>query len=287
MSKSFVKTVKRRFKGWLNERRRRFIHLFRRFSKDEFASVLSRLGIKAGDVLLVHIAYDRFEGFEGTPTDVIKILQNAVSNSGTLLMPTIPFRGSALDYARSKQVTDLVWTPSATGLVTEVFRRMPDVKRSIHPTHPVAAWGIKTAELTRDHHLAETPCGKNSPFLKLLDVGGKMLFLGTGIGPMTFFHGVEEILEPQMPVSPFTAERFELETRDAEGNVWSTNTRLFDPRMSRRRDMHVLEPALRRNGYWKEGRVGGLNVILLESRQVLETCQQMAEHGRFCYRNED
>ncbi len=287
MSKGLVKTVKRRVKSWLKERRRRFIRHFRSFSKDEFAALLLRLGIRSGDVLLVHIAYDRFEGFEGTPTDVIRILQNAIGDSGTLLMPTIPFRGSALEYARSKQVTDLVWTPSATGLVTEVFRRMPDVIRSIHPTHPVAAWGRQSAELTRDHHLAETPCGKSSPFLRLLDVDGKILFLGTGIGPMTFFHSVEEILEPQMPVSPFTAERFELETRDAEGNVWNTKTRLFEPRLSRRRDMHMLQLALRRNGFWKEGRLGGLNVILLESRQVLETCREMAMQGRFCYRNED
>lgn len=284
MSKTLVKTVKRRLKNWLKERRRRFIKRFFHFDKAQLSALISRLDIQPGDVLLVHVGYDKFEGFEGGPGDVIEILQNAIGASGTLIMPTIPFRGSAIDYARTGQMTDLVWSPSAVGLVTEVFRRMPDVLRSVHPTHPVAAWGAHASELIRNHHLATTPCGKNTPFLGILEFNGKILFLGTGIGPMTFFHGVEEILEPQMPYSPFTAASFELQTRDAEGKIWTTTTRLFEPSVSRRRDLESLVPILKQNHHWRQGRSGRLSAIVVSAREVLKTCQQMAAGGRFCYR---
>src|SRR5262249_12540176 len=162
-----------------------------------------------GDVVFAHVAFNQFLGFEGGPGDVIQVLQRVVGDSGTVLMPTLPFGGTAVEYAERHPMTDLVRTPSAMGFVTEIFRRMPGVIRSAHPTHPVAAWGAKAAELTCDHHLAETPCGKQSPYLRLLDVEGKILFLGAEIAAMTFYHGVEEILEPRMPFSPFTRAWYE------------------------------------------------------------------------------
>jgi aminoglycoside 3-N-acetyltransferase len=245
--------------------------------------VIAQVGVTTSDVVFAHVAYDRFAGFTGGPGDVIRVLQLAIGESGTLLMPTLPFRGTVLDYVARGQVTDLKRTPSAMGLVTEIFRRMPGVIRTIHPTHPVAIWGANAAALARDHHLAETPCGKGSPFLRLPSYDGKILFLGASFNTMTFYHGVEEIIAPGMPFSPFTEETFELRTRDQDGKIWTTRTKLFDRTVSLRRNVHKMEPVLKQRGQWQEGRAGRLRVILVRAQDVLDACSKMATEGKYCY----
>jgi hypothetical protein len=100
---------------------------------------------------------------------------------------------------------------------------------------------------------------------------------------MTFFHYVEEVLEPTMPVSPFTKEEFILQSRDETGAMLASKTRLFDPVLSRRRNLGRLVPALRRQDAWADTRVGGLDIVLLKTRDVMTACQRLAAQGVYCY----
>jgi aminoglycoside 3-N-acetyltransferase len=234
-------------------------------------------------VVLAHSAYDRFLGFTGKPLDAIRVMQEAVGRQGILAMPTLPFSGTAVGWVESKKVFDVRRTPSQVGLLTELFRRMPDVMRSLHPTHPVAAWGDRAAEFIAGHHATATPCGAGSPYAKLEQWNGKILLLGTGIGVLTFFHRVEEDIEDLMPFSPFTAEIYVINSRDAQGATVETRNRLFDPAVSRRRDLSFLVPGLKSGGGWRETRVGGLGAITVEARRVSAVCRAMAERGEFAY----
>lgn len=253
------------------------------FDRAAFVATLGRVGVARGDVLLVHSSYDRFTGFTGTVRDVIGALQESVGREGTIVMPTTPFTGTAVDWVAGGRIFDAARTPSQMGLVTELFRRSPGVIRSVHPTHPVAAWGAHAEALTRDHHRAATPCGAGSPYLRLLDYDGKILLLGTGVTAFTFYHGVEELLEPELPFSPFTAEVFHLTSRDRDGTILPTTTRLFDPGWSRRRDMTTLVPVLTRRGDWRAATVGRLDVVLLRCRDVVDACRALAKDGMYCY----
>ena len=38
-----------------------------------------------------------------------------------------------------------------------------------------------------------TPVGKNSPFMKLPEIGGRLLFIGEVLDCCTFMHGVEAV----------------------------------------------------------------------------------------------
>ena len=256
---------------------------FRSFSAADLAQGLGALGIGAGDTVLIHSAYDAFTGFTGKPTDVIAVLQDVVGSSGVLMMPTLPFTGTAVEYVSTNPVFDVRRTPSRMGLLSELFRRSPDVLRSVHPTHPVAAWGQKAASLVEGHHLAGTPCGSGSPFARLLERRGKILLIGTNIDVLTFYHTLEELLEENFPASPFTRELYVLESRDYFSNIVVTRTRLFEPAISRRRNLHKLVPDLRQHGAWREKRVGHLNIIALNAEDVLLTARSMADRGTYCY----
>ena len=129
----------------------------------------------------------------------------------------MPFTGSAVEYARSHQIFDVLRTPSRMGLLTELFRRSPGVVRSVHPTHPVAVLGRPANDIVYEHYRSVTPCGVASPFGRLHERQGKILLLGTDISVLTFYHTVEELLEDSFPVSPFTKEVFHLYSKDDAG----------------------------------------------------------------------
>jgi aminoglycoside 3-N-acetyltransferase len=255
----------------------------RGFSKQNLVDMLLRLGVTRGDVLLVHSSLDQFDAFLGKPVDIITALEDAVGLTGILIMPTLPFRGSAVDYVRESPVFDVTRTPSQMGLLTELFRRMPGVARSVHPTHAVAAWGANAKAFVAGHLRSSTPCGRQTPYGRLLDHNGKILLLGTDITVLTFFHTVEEILEPQMPFSPFTKEIFTLECRDAQNASVMAQTRLFEPKHSKRRNLRKLVPELKKRGCWCEARLGGMHAILLSAEQVLRASLELANQGIFCY----
>jgi aminoglycoside 3-N-acetyltransferase len=254
------------------------------FTPDDFLHALRSIGICPGDTIMVHSSYASFEGFSGGVSDVIRKLQAAVGEEGTLLQPTMPFTGRAIDYVRSGHVTDIRKTPSKMGLLTEVFRRRPDVVRSIHPTHPIAAWGCEAAAITADHYKCLTPCGAGSPFHRLLLANGKTLLAGVGIESMTFFHYIEEHLERAMPFSPFTSEWFDLKVRGADGVMRDTHTRLFDPSVSPRRNLLPLRAHLNKTGSWKECRVGRLRLAVIPAAAALSAAESMAASNEFCYR---
>src|SRR5881296_538577 len=111
------------------------------FGPAELVATLRALGLRTDDVILVHSSFDAFRAFQGRPSDAIEALRSVVGRRGAVLMPTMPFSGTAVEWARAHPIVDLRRTPSRMGLMSELFRRMPDVVRSIHPTHPAAVWG--------------------------------------------------------------------------------------------------------------------------------------------------
>lgn len=263
---------------------RRFVsNTFRSFTPDDVQRTLNGLGITRGDTVLVHSSFDAFGGFQGKPTDVISVLQGAVGAEGVVMMPSMTFGGTAVAYARANPLFDAVRTPSRMGLLTELFRRSPAVVRSIHPTHPVAIWGKDANAIASGHHLARTPCGVGTPFETLLNRHGKIVLLGTDISVLTFFHMLEEILEREMPVSPFTDEVFHLQSKTREGQILDTKCRLFEPAVSRRRNLYKMVPYLKKSGAWREARVGGLKIVVLAAADVDEVVRSMSKQGIYCY----
>lgn len=277
------KSLKRQIKGWLKKKRMIFIRRFYGFDANELSKTVKKLGLQKGSVVLVHSSWDRFSGFSGKPTDLINTLSETIGVEGTLIMPTLPFSGSALEWAESKKIFDVMKTPSKMGLISEYFRRLPGVIRSVHPTHSVASLGPLSISLCKDHFLSTSPCGQHSPYARLLENKGVILFLGTSIESMTFFHTMEEVLETNMRVSPFTQDYYTLTSKTLSGSLVSTKTRLFNPDLSRKRRISKLIPLLKSRKQWQECRLGTVTMILLHTDSIANAMQTMAEKGEYCY----
>jgi len=153
---------------------------------------LVALGVKPGGFLLVHSSYKSLGAGVNGPEQVIETLRAVLGESGTLVFPTLSYA----TVSTGNRVFHINDTPSDVGAISEYFRRMPGVVRSLSPTHSCAAIGPGAVDITANNHLDGTPVGENSPFRKLRDYGGQILMLGCGLKPNTSMHGAEELANP-------------------------------------------------------------------------------------------
>jgi aminoglycoside 3-N-acetyltransferase len=154
---------------------------------DGITGDLQALGVRPGTTLLVHSSLSSLGFVGGGAEAVIRALLSAIGPDGTLVMPTHTWDRSG----RGDFTFDVRSTPSCVGAITEVFRRMPGVTRSLHPTHSVSATGPRAIYLTDGHELATTPCGEGTPYAKLIQEQSQILFLGTTLDQNTVYHSLE------------------------------------------------------------------------------------------------
>ena len=152
---------------------------------------LRAMGILPDDTLLIHSSMKSIGAVENGADGVLDaLIQYFVPGGGLLIFPTLTYHLNA-----ENPVFVVEETAGIVGLLPELFRKRPGVKRSWHPTHSVAAIGEGAAEYLAGHHLFDSPCAPTSPWGKLIDRKAKILFIGTGIICNTFLHGVEEIAQ--------------------------------------------------------------------------------------------
>jgi aminoglycoside N3'-acetyltransferase len=167
--------------------------VFRRVGEEELSAFFQGLGVKKGMTLYVQSSFSSLGYYPGGAGGLIKLLLELVGPEGTIVMPTFPFSGSMAGYVAPGPVFDVRQTPSAVGYLTEVFRTFPGTKRSLHPTHPVAALGRRAVEITTGHEKTVTPQGEDSPFARLAEDDGYVLRIGTAYYPL--FHHLQEKLD--------------------------------------------------------------------------------------------
>lgn len=150
---------------------------------------LCALGVKRGDVLLIHASYRSMGNIEGGAKAFFDALLSYLGENGTLVMPALSFD----DVTPESPYFSVKETPSCVGYMTEYFRTSVEgVLRSMNPTHSCCAKGFYAKELAADHEKDITPVGEHSPFAKLPRYGGKILFIGCSTDHNTMMHGVEE-----------------------------------------------------------------------------------------------
>ena len=165
-------------------------------SPEALTKELQTLGLKPGDVVLVHTSMKGLGHVDGGPNAVIDSVLAAVGPGGTVLFPTLT--GSGEDGPDHPPAIDLATTPCRpwVGIVPETARQRADGVRSVHPTHSVVAIGANREQWTTGHELGASPCDQASPYFRLMEEGGKILLLG-GVTheSNTSLHCLEEIAQ--------------------------------------------------------------------------------------------
>jgi aminoglycoside 3-N-acetyltransferase len=137
------------------------------FSTEELVVELGRRLPPDFEILMVHSSFDGFPPmYKSGPKDLVNALIDFCGPERTLVMPSFVMGGRTYDtsaYFQSRPF-DVRRTPSEMGLVAEIFRRTPNVLRSLHPTCSVCALGPLGKELTTGHHVSRTGMSPDSPY---------------------------------------------------------------------------------------------------------------------------
>jgi aminoglycoside 3-N-acetyltransferase len=221
------------------------------FSQVQVADQLRALGVKAGDVLLVHTSFRAVRPVEGGPLGLIAALRAALGPDGTLVMPSMSDNDDALfDPANSRAAPDL-------GIVADTFWRLPGVARSDHP-FAFAATGTQAATITADPlplppHVAASPVGR------VHDLDGQVLLLGCGHDANTTLHLAELIADV-----PYRVPRHCTAIRD--GHATRIDYGENDHCCQR---FALADEWLRSRGLQADGPVGHAHARLARSRDIV------------------
>jgi aminoglycoside 3-N-acetyltransferase len=272
-----VEPVYRRVRRQLNRVQRALDR--RTLDENSLRNLLVQAGLKRAAVVMVHSSMDelarRVPGL--TAISFINLLMELVGANGTILMPTFPFRGKQLHYVEQQKHFDVRKTPSQVGLITEVFRRMPGVSRSLHPTHPVAAWGKQAVALTSTHHLGGA-FDTYSPFYRMAEHNGLVIGAGTSLrDSFTILHVPEEL--HAVARKRFFEEKVQTMTVFDGEEEFEYTFRVL--RATAERDYDRVEAALLRDGTLRYLKSRGLSCAVTDANTFIQRSMQLIEEGRY------
>lgn len=240
-------------------------------TKEDLIKQFQSIGLKAGDHLLVHSSLSKIGFVEHGPKDVVEALLAVVGSEGNLLMPNSPNAEYQLNYIQTLECFDVMNSPSKLGAISEYFRLLSNSIRSAHPTEPVSCIGPDANYFTQEHFGELTPYTSKSPFYRISEKGGKILYLGvTFDNAGTNLHTLEDAVDNfKYPV--YYPEIFESKVRLENGEEVTMKTKVHNPEQSKKRKCDGLIPLFEQKGILKKVKIGKANALLVDAKGLLET----------------
>jgi aminoglycoside 3-N-acetyltransferase len=144
------------------------------------------MGISPGDTLMVHASLRSIGPVEGRGEGVVRALLSVLGDQGTLL--------AYVDFEPTNDIPyfDPQMSPASPdyGILAEIIRTWPGAVRSLNPGASMAAIGARSEWICSDHPM-NYGYGPGSPLAKLVEIGGKILLLGSDFDHVTILHYAE------------------------------------------------------------------------------------------------
>ncbi len=124
-------------------------------------------------------------------------------------------------------------------------------------------------------------------------MGGKVIGLGVTLGPVSFYHVVEDTWDA-FPLPVYLPER-SITYIDAEGQTVTRKVRRFDPEVSRTRIDHPegawirerLTEHMIRKGLYRPFRYGAADAWVMDAKPFYDEMKRLAQKGITIYLTEE
>ena len=227
-------------------------------TKDTLKQDLKNMGLMPDATVLIHSSMKSIGEVAGRASGVLAALTEYFSD-GLIIFPTLTWNcvnDESPDFSA-------LHTASCTGILPELFRKLPGTERSLHPTHSVTALGRDAADFVAGHENFDSPAHRNSPWGRLYDRHAIILFIGVDLSCNTFLHSVEEWL----PVPGMLTGKLQmLSVTGKDGITISRPSRRHVGGHSRY--YHLMEEEFLVGGALHEGIFGDARTRILDARKA-------------------
>ena len=231
-------------------------------TKESLMRDLERLGVDPHGTLFIHSSYKSIGDVEGRADTVLDALMEYMKD-GLLSLPTHTWNNVNLQ----NPVMDVLYTPVCVGILPELFRKREGVRRSLHPTHSVAAIGCGAEAFLAGEERAVTPCPEGGVYHRLYTRGAQIMLIGVNFTRNTYIHGVEEWEHIPGTLTKGTQDLYVV---DYEGKRHHTpQHRHCAPLISE--TFWKVEPVAIRDGATTVGTFGDAKVFLSDARRLRDT----------------
>ncbi len=217
-------------------------------NKADIKKCLTGLGLKTGDIVIVHSSLSSVGHIEGGADTLVDVFLETIGNEGTLVAPV----------------------SASLGIFTQTLKNRSEALTSDCPLGTVAAIGADAEFICRDHWKADTAHGHDTPYLKIAGLGGYVCLLGVDQDRNTTLHSVEALLE-----LPY------LETKKARLENGNEKSWKYYP--GPHRDFIGIDHIMREKGKIKIGKVGNAVVRLMKSQDLIDIFTELGSSDpAFC-----
>lgn len=261
------------------------------------ADGLRDLGLRPGDLVMVHASLRAVGPVEGGPAAVLGALLDAIGPEGTLMAfvswDRSPYEetlgGNRLTAAEKEAWPAFDPASAGTfpgfGALNGFIVRHPGARRSGHPDASMAAIGPLAEALLADHRMG-AGYGPGSPLERFVVARGRVLLLGAPLDAVTVLHYAEAVADipgkrrvsTEMPLLDPSGRKAWVRAED-----WDTNGILDCYALEGQPDaVERTATDYVREGRHREGRVGGAHCRLFEAPDIVRYGIDWLErrHGR-------
>ncbi|MHA1531900.1 MAG: aminoglycoside N(3)-acetyltransferase [Candidatus Heimdallarchaeota archaeon] len=256
-------------------------------TKDLLMKDFRKIGLQAGDIVIVHSSMSKIGWIIGGAITVINALMEVLTEDGTLVMPTMVNNTDPANWnypavpkdwipiiRQERPPYDPAITPTRSmGRIPELFRIMPNVLRSNHPQSSFSAWGKHAEEIVSGYKL-ESNFGHESPLRKVYDLNGKILLLGVHHSSNTSLHYAEVKADlPNFPMETQGAALLENGKR-----VWKAWKEMkYDAD-----DFEKIGLAYEKSINYQTGKIGLAKSRLVFSKDIIDyTVKWLRKHRKY------
>ena len=189
--------------------------------KFDFSDVLNHLksiGVKEGDLLIVHSAYRPLKGSGLSPEGIVDQLLSYVGSTGTLAMPVIrkypesPQESEALtaDISNITFLYDVHHSKVWTGIIPKTLMQKEGAVTSRFPLNTLTALGPLAKEMMENNLKGNlpTPNGINSSWNYCTNQNAWVVSIGTDLThSLTMIHTAEDVKKYNWPIKNWYREK--------------------------------------------------------------------------------
>jgi len=251
-------------------------------SETEFRAILAEeLKINTGSIVFVHSSVDNLNITFDT-LRLLEILLETVGEEGTLVFPCWHFTFRAEDSLKSGKVFDVGRSPSALGMLSEMARRYPGAKRSLHPTNSIVAIGKKAEAIVGSHHTDIYPCGEKSPYFLSMQMGGIITGIGVNANFMSFVHCPEDVLKQKFPLKTRLDHVFEAKVKKEDGTIEIVKTLAAHPQIKHNDIIGFLNKYIKKS-ICRNITIKGNRFFIAHPKEIFDSIVELSKENKTIY----